>query len=210
MDLDVLVDEELPMPTVSRLSTEVAPLLYSGDVLRRILHVAEHRVELPDEVTEAFDVITAYRPEDAIVLIDEFRGSLDGYILGMVLVEDGEDVELVDDLARADGEIASSFVRKEMVCDWESEAERDKYLDAGDMLDTATASRLDYRGGEKVFRHLEAEGIVGTKPIIWYTNERAGTNTAMKPSGGMNISYLNVLTPYKFAIDFMKRKMTGN
>jgi hypothetical protein len=159
-----------------------------------ILYVREYPFDSPK--LEGITLLTAQTPSEAMRIMDENEDSIDGYILGMVMVRDGVSIEDVDEKYRQYRDLASRIETD----DWSIET--GKLIFQRRQLFEEWNELLDYTGGKKVFQHLKDK----KKPILWLTSQY-GVNDHVRRDIKNSVEVVNMRDKTKSILDWLSRKI---
>ena len=156
----------------------------------KILYAREHPLDLPRKLMTE-DILIAHTSSQAKAIIDSRGDSLGGYILGMVMIKEGVDVQEFNSIYEQRLKMASKI-----------EEERSKYnskenIDLNNLISKRIALKeiynlnLDFYAGKKVFDYIKQKGFFGKKPILWFTSQH-GVNKNVGPDEKNFVSLANV------------------
>jgi hypothetical protein len=154
-----------------------------------ILYAREYPFDSPIHLLKGKTLLLAQTPSDAITTIEHKKDSIDGYVLGMVMVRDGIRVEQVDEICSQYREAASQAEKMKTG----DPAAFGKVIFKRSCLFEELNGLLDYNGGAKVFQHLKQKGYVGKKPIVWFTSQYGVNDVVRKDAGNsIEVAYMHV------------------
>jgi len=130
-----------------------------------ILYAKEYHIDLPEGISPKNNIITTHTSEEALSVIDQKKDSIDGFILGMIMIQPGVSVEAVDKAYKMYHEPLSKIKH------WGEKASVEDSLNQArtEVLENRYHDLLDL-GGELVFAHLNMLNYVSKKPILFYTS----------------------------------------
>jgi len=131
-----------------------------------VLYAREFPVDISPDIYGNANLTVAHRPSDSIRLIEQQK-DFDAYVLGMVMVKDGVSLGEINQVSRQRLELTSNRQKtrgRGRTPDIKSDLQYQN-------INKELHDRLDYKGGERVFQYLELQGIIGEKPILWFTSQ---------------------------------------
>lgn len=132
---------------------------------QRLLYVREHPLDIPENLVVGRELLIAHNAADAISCVDRFGDSIEGYVLGAYLLQQGFTFEQADEI---EARIRSFKVNQEVPL-WDRK--RDLFARKNLAMERDFYPCFDRVGGERVFRYLEEKGYVGEKPILFFTSQ---------------------------------------
>lgn len=160
--------------------------------MAKILFVREYQKELVFDILHNYEILEAKKFTEVKAIVDEQKDSIDGYVIGMILLREDAELSKLEEYQRTKDRLTRQLPsgwRKVLV----NHGPGAKAIEDMQYRLRGISSRIDmlhnYQGGEEVIKYLAEVGEVGKKPILYYTIMI--TNPVVKDNAEQQIEVAN-------------------